>query len=50
MFWIPEAIRCTPSPWAIANADDATEAINSYIDESIGTYLDYVLDDSNHLV
>lgn len=35
--------------WAIANPDAACRAINAYIDESIGLYLDSILDDSDAL-
>jgi hypothetical protein len=37
-------------PWAIANVDDAVKAINAYVDESIGLYLDAILDDTDGLV
>jgi hypothetical protein len=34
-------------PWAIANPDAAVVALNSYIDKTIGRYMDLFLDDSN---
>jgi hypothetical protein len=37
-------------PWAIADPESAVKALNQYIDESVGFYLDTLLDDSNHLV
>lgn len=37
-------------PWAIADSEQATEAVNSYLDGCIGNYLDAILDDSNPLV
>lgn len=37
-------------PWAIADPDEATEAMNLYIDRCTGVYLDFILDDSVHLV
>lgn len=36
-------------PWVIADPDTACQAINTYIDESIGLYLDSILDDSDVL-
>lgn len=36
-------------PWAIANPDAACQAINTYLDQSIGLYLDSILDDSDVL-
>ncbi|KAJ4311707.1 hypothetical protein N0V84_010304 [Fusarium piperis] len=37
-------------PWAITDPEEATKAVNLYIDRCIGTYLVTILDDSNHLV
>jgi hypothetical protein len=37
-------------PWAIADPEQATKAVNSYLDGCIGNYLDAILDDSNPLV
>lgn len=37
-------------PWAIADPEEATRAVNLYLDGCIGTYLDNILDESNHLV
>jgi hypothetical protein len=37
-------------PWAIADPDVAVETINAYIDHSVGSYLDAMLDDTDGLV
>ena len=37
-------------PWAIADPDAAVETINAYIDQSVGSYLDAMLDDTDSLV
>ncbi len=37
-------------PWAIENPEAAVKAFNKYIDESLGAYLDEILDDTDHLV
>jgi hypothetical protein len=37
-------------PWAIADPQEATAAVNLYLDHCIRAYLDTILDDSNHLV
>lgn len=37
-------------PWAIADPDVAVETINAYIDQSVGSYLDAMLDDTDSLV
>jgi hypothetical protein len=37
-------------PWAIADPEQATKAVNHYLDRCIGNHLDAILDDSNHLV
>ncbi len=37
-------------PWAIADPDEATSAVNLYIDRCIEPYIYAILDDSNHLV
>lgn len=37
-------------PWAIVDPDVAVETINTYIDNSIASYLDAILDDTDSLV
>ncbi|CAK7223801.1 hypothetical protein SEUCBS140593_005353 [Sporothrix eucalyptigena] len=37
-------------PWAIADPDEATRAVNLYTDRCIEAYLETILDDSNRLV
>ena len=37
-------------PWAIANPDDAVKAVNEFADQSVGSYLDALLDDTNSFV
>lgn len=37
-------------PWAIVDPDVAVETINAYIDQSVGSYLDAMLDDTDSLV
>jgi hypothetical protein len=37
-------------PWAIADPDALTRSLNEYLDESMGCYLDEILDDSDRLV
>lgn len=37
-------------PWAIADPDEATRAVNLYIDRCVKSYLHTILDDSDHLV
>lgn len=36
-------------PFSIVDADQATDALNKFLDESIGLYLDTLLDDTDHL-
>lgn len=37
-------------PWAIVDAESAMESLNTYLDESVGPYLDTILDDSDPVV
>ena len=37
-------------PWAIVDADAATNTLNSYLDESMASYLDSILGGPDHLV
>ncbi|KAH6673450.1 hypothetical protein B0J14DRAFT_480841 [Halenospora varia] len=37
-------------PWAIVDAESAVRAVNAYADANVESYLDALLDDSNHLV
>jgi hypothetical protein len=37
-------------PWAISDPEKAVETINAYIDESIGSYIDATIDDTDGLV
>ena len=37
-------------PWAMVDAESAMESINTYLEESIGPYLDTILDDSDPVV
>lgn len=37
-------------PWAIADPDDATKAVNFYLDHCIEAYLYTILNDTDHLV
>ena len=37
-------------PYALADADETTQAVNQYLDQSIESYLDAVLDDTDSLI
>jgi hypothetical protein len=37
-------------PWAIADPDEAAKSAREYVEQNMETYLEAVLDDSNHFV
>ncbi|KAI2625592.1 hypothetical protein GGR54DRAFT_653979 [Hypoxylon sp. NC1633] len=37
-------------PWAIANLDEAIQAVNDFVDESTLPYIDFLIDDSRRIV
>ncbi|KAH8884175.1 hypothetical protein GQ53DRAFT_811092 [Thozetella sp. PMI_491] len=37
-------------PFGILDADEATKAVNTYLDESVEAYMDCLLDDTDHVV